>query len=404
MLISSSSSTSDDSRLRRKAAEENARSERVAKDAAVREGQVRQAGEAPQAEEVDRFRALMQNRGEPRTTSRTQTPTGQETQAPKRQGEPMQAAPIRLPADAQGVAERFRAAMLAAFDSSAAVPSAPPQDEGDAKPQQNTHAAESGDPRQARNQDAAPRQADAGQRAQPQPEATPRREIPRDGALLQNKALPADASKQDARADASRDAKNETQSPQQIAQKLGRGDTEATQAVRAAHADKDLDDKNGHDASTASMAGNGMTPSMPPAEAVAQPMPQAQMQPDAPQQAAQTASFAPALSELLQKHVRQMLVTDPRSARGRPREVLLRMQNDALPGTDLWLTRTDSGWSLRAEVSSRDAYDTLLEFQDELVKRFADSRLGELSIEPVFHGPVELGGSDRGRNAMLRGS
>jgi len=403
MLISSSSS-SDDSRLRRKAAEENARSERVAKDAAVREGQVRQAGEAPQAEEVDRFRALMQNRGESRTTSRAQPATGQETQAPKLQGEPMQAAPLRLPADAQGVADRFRAAMLAAFDNAAAVPSAAAQDEGDARPQQNTHAAEGGETRQVRSQDAAPRQADAGQRAQPQTEAAPRKEVPRDGAPLQNKALPADGSKQDGRTDASRDTKNETQSPQQIAHKVSRGDAEATQAVRAAHADKDLDDKNGHDASTASMAGNGATPSMPPAEAVAQPVPQPQMQQDAPQQASQAAAtFAPALSELLQKHVRQMLVTDPRSARGgRSREVLLRMQNDALPGTDLWLTRTDNGWSLRAEVSSRDAYDTLLEFQDELVKRFADSRLGELSIEPVFHGPAELGGSDRGRNALLR--
>jgi hypothetical protein len=403
MLISSNSLSTEDSRQRRKAAEEHARAERVAKDSATQEGAIRQAGEVPQAEEVDRFRALMQSRGEPRTASRAQVPTGQEAQVPKRPGESMQTASMRLPADAQGVAERFRAAMLAAFDNTSAVPAAPSKDEGGTQPQQSMHAAEGGEV-PGPHQDAAPGQAEAGQRTQPQMETAPRREAPRDSALLQNKALPADGNKQDGRGDPVRDAKKETLSPQQIAHKVSHGDTEATQAVRAAHADKDLDDKNGNDASSALMTGNG-APSMPPTEGVAQPAAQPQMQPDAPQQIPQTASFAPALSELLQKHVRQMLVTDPRSARGgRSREVLLRMQNDALPGTDLWLTRTDSGWSLRAEVSSRDAYDTLLEFQDELVKRFADSRLGELSIEPIFHGPAELGGSDRGRNAVLRGS
>ena len=57
-----------------------------------------------------------------------------------------------------------------------------------------------------------------------------------------------------------------------------------------------------------------------------------------------------------------------------------------VPGTDLWLTRTENGWRMRADVRSRDAYDTLLANQDDLIQRFADSALGELSIEPVFHG------------------
>jgi hypothetical protein len=115
--------------------------------------------------------------------------------------------------------------------------------------------------------------------------------------------------------------------------------------------------------------------------------PPQQRTPDAPQQMAATAGMvAPALAELIQKHVKQMLVTDTRGGGARSRELLLRMESDVLPGTDLWLTRTDKGWRMRADVRSRDAYDTLLANQDDLIQRFADGALGELSIEPVFHG------------------
>jgi hypothetical protein len=108
---------------------------------------------------------------------------------------------------------------------------------------------------------------------------------------------------------------------------------------------------------------------------------------EAPQQAAMTASstFTPALAELIEKHVKQMLVSAP-SSRLRAREILLRMHDDVLPGTDLWLTQTSGGWSLRADVRSRDAYDALVAGSGDLIERFADHALGELTIEPMYHG------------------
>ncbi len=74
-----------------------------------------------------------------------------------------------------------------------------------------------------------------------------------------------------------------------------------------------------------------------------------------------------------------------RTRRAFARGAAARMQNDVLPGTDLWLTQTENGWQLRADVRSRDAYDTLLANQEELVQRFAEGSLGKLTIEPVFH-------------------
>lgn len=102
-------------------------------------------------------------------------------------------------------------------------------------------------------------------------------------------------------------------------------------------------------------------------------------------QAAAQAASPQALAELIEKHVRQLAVDD-RAARDSDGQVLLRMADATLPGTDLLLSRTADGWSLRADVRSRSSFDAIREAAPELAKRFAERNLGTLSIDPHFHG------------------
>ncbi len=101
--------------------------------------------------------------------------------------------------------------------------------------------------------------------------------------------------------------------------------------------------------------------------------------------AAPPAASPQGLAELIEKHVRQLAVDD-RAARDSDGQVLLRMADATLPGTDLLLSRTADGWALRADVRSRSSYDAIREAAPELAKRFAERNLGTLSIEPHFHG------------------
>ncbi len=379
MLIGDSSSSQNTQRQRRLAAEDRARADRGAQDVALREGVAREvgarvAGEVPQRVEVDRFRALMQGgrNAEPRASSKGSEANVQGTQ----QAQSDEGA-VLVQVGPQGVAERFRAAMQRAFGAADGAKGEAPKDDKvglETQPAQVAGDAQS-DARIA--QDHRPVRAD-------------------EGARLSNAELPktlgkdSGAAQSSAATDGSVDTeqlhtgdKGDVPSAQQLARKAEHGETQAAQATRAAHSSGKDEGSEGKDASMAQVSANA-APAMMPTESMT-PMPQ-QPQAAAMAQAQPAAGgFTPALSDLIQKHVRQMLVTDPRSTRGRSREVLLRMQNDAMPGTDLWLTRTDDGWRLRAEVSSRDAYDLLLEHQDDLVQRFAQSRLGELSIEPIFH-------------------
>lgn len=122
-----------------------------------------------------------------------------------------------------------------------------------------------------------------------------------------------------------------------------------------------------------------------PADAAA--MQQAQLHAaSAPAPATAAPAFGPALAELIEKHIRQMLVSENAGRGARGGEVLLRMSAAALPGTDLWLSRTERGWKLRADVRSRDSYQSILNGSPKLVQRFAERNLGELEIEPVYHG------------------
>lgn len=89
----------------------------------------------------------------------------------------------------------------------------------------------------------------------------------------------------------------------------------------------------------------------------------------------------PALAELIEKHVRQLLVSETATENGNG-DVLLRMNDDSLPGTDLWLSRTERGWKVRADVQSRESYDAIMAGGEYLTARFAERNLGDLEIEP----------------------
>ncbi len=97
------------------------------------------------------------------------------------------------------------------------------------------------------------------------------------------------------------------------------------------------------------------------------------------------ATLAPALAELIERHVKRMLVPETQSS-APAREVMITLKDGVLPGTELWLSRTDKGWKLRADAHTPEAYRQLLEHAPQLVERFAGKRLGELEIDPVWHG------------------
>lgn len=91
-----------------------------------------------------------------------------------------------------------------------------------------------------------------------------------------------------------------------------------------------------------------------------------------------------AFADMLERHVRQLAISDS-AAGGEDGQVLLRMADSTLPGTDLLLSRTADGWLLRADVRSRDSFDAIREAGGRLSERFAQRGLGTLSIDPHLH-------------------
>jgi hypothetical protein len=381
MWVSDSTSNQAAQRQRRHAAEERQRVDRAANEMAVRQdGVARQAGEPPAREDVRRFSALMQARGNSQQAP-TQTPSRDSADAPvaTTAGETPPSMPMTI-------ADRFRALFQRTAD-------AQPQSQSSA--QGELGAEEASTPASSQQAGSKPDGAPVG-KATAGTHPTSRANESRAGTTTPEGDEPAkpalaDASKiadgdgrraQGTRAPTTSTKKDDSaaDTAQHAAQQIARGEVQTPPVARKARGDETAEG----DADALSRPTNPLAPlSMTPSDMA----PPQQRTPDAPQQMAATAGMvAPALAELIQKHVKQMLVTDTRGGGARSRELLLRMESDVLPGTDLWLTRTDKGWRMRADVRSRDAYDTLLANQDDLIQRFADGALGELSIEPVFHG------------------
>lgn len=92
-----------------------------------------------------------------------------------------------------------------------------------------------------------------------------------------------------------------------------------------------------------------------------------------------------ALAQMLERHVRQLAVSEGGALHGEG-QVLLRLDESTLPGTDLMLTRTTDGWLLQAEVRSADSFDAIRQAAGQLGERFAERGLGNLVVEPRYHG------------------
>lgn len=91
-----------------------------------------------------------------------------------------------------------------------------------------------------------------------------------------------------------------------------------------------------------------------------------------------------AVLEMIERHVRQLAVAGGAADPQGDGQVLLRMADATLPGTDLLLSRTSDGWRLRADVRSRDSYDAIREAAPALARRFAEQNLGTLEVDPHF--------------------
>ena len=105
----------------------------------------------------------------------------------------------------------------------------------------------------------------------------------------------------------------------------------------------------------------------------------------AEQPVAGATAMAPALAELIERHVKQLLVPDATShSAAQSREIMITLKDGLLPGTELWLSRTSEGWKLRADTRSSTAYRSLIEGAPQLIERFARSRLGALEIIPTL--------------------
>ena len=134
-----------------------------------------------------------------------------------------------------------------------------------------------------------------------------------------------------------------------------------------------------HDQGFASQSGQGM-------ESAAMLQAQMALRDGAPSASpAAAASNAGQLFDMMEKHVRQMAVHDARDPGG-DGQVLLRMADATLPGTDLLLSKSADGWVLRADSRSRDSFDAIREAGPQLARRFAEHNLGTLTIDPHYHG------------------
>ncbi|WP_024891889.1 hypothetical protein [Luteimonas huabeiensis] len=94
---------------------------------------------------------------------------------------------------------------------------------------------------------------------------------------------------------------------------------------------------------------------------------------------------ANAFAELVERHVRQLAVGGGAGRDAADGQVLLRMSDATLPGTDLLLSRTETGWALKADTRSRGSYDAIREAAPELARRFAEKGLGRLEIDSELH-------------------
>ncbi|MBB6600456.1 hypothetical protein [Luteimonas sp. MC1825] len=107
---------------------------------------------------------------------------------------------------------------------------------------------------------------------------------------------------------------------------------------------------------------------------------------EAPQAMPAPVGASNAVMDMIERHVRQLAIGDGTRDAAGDGQVLLRMSDATLPGTDLLLTRVNDGWVLRADVRSRASHDAIREAGPELARRFAERNLGTLRVESHYTG------------------
>jgi hypothetical protein len=95
------------------------------------------------------------------------------------------------------------------------------------------------------------------------------------------------------------------------------------------------------------------------------------------------------LDDLIAQYVQMLAVSDPGQA-GDPR-MMLKLDPNVLPQTELFLSKAPEGWVLQANTRSPEAYRVLNEFGPALERRFAMRGLGPLNIQTTMQ-PTALQG------------
>ncbi len=90
---------------------------------------------------------------------------------------------------------------------------------------------------------------------------------------------------------------------------------------------------------------------------------------------------AAVVAQLLEKHVRQLLVSESAGAQSGQPSVMLNLTDAVLPGTQITLTQTDDGWRLASQSTSMSSYRVVNELAPQLKARFAERGLGDLELE-----------------------
>lgn len=160
---------------------------------------------------------------------------------------------------------------------------------------------------------------------------------------------------------------------------------EGTQAAQQARLHERHGDAAAGQGQDTGERGRGSADVLPPAESAAmwQAHQLAAQAPALATSAPQAAANPAALAQMLERHVRQFAVSEGGTLNGEG-QVLLRLDDSTLPGTDLMLSRTADGWLLQADVRSSQSFDAIREAAGKLGERFSERGLGTLVVEPRY--------------------
>ncbi len=93
------------------------------------------------------------------------------------------------------------------------------------------------------------------------------------------------------------------------------------------------------------------------------------------------ASQSAGLAELIEKHVRQMLVSSGGLHEHRDGKLMLRLGDEVFPDTVFTLSKSAGGWLLQTQSKSPDTWREISRMSPALTERFDTGGLGKLTVE-----------------------